>query len=540
MFLISKLLRAARTWLPRRNGPKTIRRSAVGVEHLDHRRLLSVNFTGNVATDFPATQQPGVVVFNSSNTPNIQHPIIPPNLQPYISTSGFDISEIRVSYDSTTDTMSVGFNQPPSGNPGQPGSVIAGDADNNGTAGTVNPAVEAAAPGFTDFYQLGGSDEMAAFLNFTGTNIPQVVAGYSPNAPAPTPTNPAPIKDYQVAQAIPNISNPAGIPSFGGILANYIGNVYLVQTPAHPNLEFSIVHFSQLYQLETGHAMTPNSVVGVGAFAGSLDDIGISDAFFPMSTFTVSQATQPTPTPTPTPTPSPCPPQSPTILVNPHEHRIIDTLHRDLIRVTVVGTSNFNVNDINPSTVTLNGVHAIAHVTRKVRRDEFPMATYVFVANQLNLPRGLDNVTLQGTLNNGQTKILSSNAVLNIPYAANVKGPLHSYMGGGTIYRALSKIEAKHPGTVAIPSSNAQAVSTSANRAPGAMAKVDVSYAPAIHSVGKRAAARAEAPRPVVSIPRAEAHANAAGTAPKLSVRLRHSMTDYLAHVDHRAAGRRK
>ncbi len=537
MFLISKLLRAARTWLPRRNGPKTTRRSAVGVEHLDHRRLLSVNFTGNVATDFPATQTPGVVVFNSSNTPNIQHPIIPPNLQPYIPVSGFDISEIRVSYDSTNDTLYVGFNQPPSGNPGQPGSVIAGDADDNGTAGTVNPAVEAAAPGFTDYYQLGGSDEMAAFLNFTGSNIPQVVAGYSPNAPSPTPTNPAPVKNYQVAQAIPNPSNPPGIPSFGGTLSNYIGNVYLVQTPAHPNLEFSIVHFSQLYQLETGHAMTPNSVVGIGAFAGSLDDIGVSDAFFPLNTFTVSQATEPV---SPTPTPTPCPPQSPTILVNPHEHRIADSLHRDLVRVTVLGTSNFNVNDINPSTVTLNGTHAIAHVTRKVRRDEFPMATYVFVADQLHLKKGLDNVTLQGTLNNGVTQILSSNAVLNIPYAANARGPLHAYMGGGTIYRALSKIEAKHPGTVAIPSSNAQAVSVSANRAPGALAKVDVSYAPRIHSAGKRAAARVEAPRQVVSIPRADAHAHAADATPRLSIRLRHSMTDYLAHVDHRAARGRK
>src|SRR5205823_14853113 len=125
------------------------------------------------ATDFPATQQPGVVVFNSSNTPNIQHPIIPPNLQPYINVSGFDLSEIRVSYDSTTDILSVGLNQPPSGNPGQPGPVIAGDADDNGNAGTVNPAVEAAAPGFTEFPALGGPEQMAAFLDFTGTGVPQ-------------------------------------------------------------------------------------------------------------------------------------------------------------------------------------------------------------------------------------------------------------------------------------------------------------------------------------------------------------------------------
>src|SRR5262249_29122092 len=145
--------------------------------------------------------------FNASNTPNIQHPIIPPNLQPFIPVNGFDISEIRVSYDSANDTLDIGLNQPPSGNSGQPGPVIAGDADDNGTAGTVNPAVEAAAPGFTDFSQMGASDEMAAFLDFTGTGVPQIVAGYSPIAPPATPTNPAPIKPYQVATAIPNSSN---------------------------------------------------------------------------------------------------------------------------------------------------------------------------------------------------------------------------------------------------------------------------------------------------------------------------------------------
>ena len=141
--------------------------------------------------------------------------------------------------------------------------------------------------------------------------------------------------------------------------------------------------------------------------------------------------------------------------------------------------------------MTLDGVHAVAHITRKVRRDEFPSATYVFVADQLHLPKGLNNVTLAGTLDNGVTTFVSSKAVLNIPYAASVKGPLHSYMGGGTIYKALSKIEAKHP-TVVIPSSNAKAVSQSANPAPGHLAKLKVSYAPVVHSTGKATEAVAD------------------------------------------------
>ena len=71
MYLFSRLFQAARAW--RNSGrPKTAKRSAVDVEQLDHRRLLSVNFSGNVATDFPATS-PGVVIFNSSNTRGLSH-----------------------------------------------------------------------------------------------------------------------------------------------------------------------------------------------------------------------------------------------------------------------------------------------------------------------------------------------------------------------------------------------------------------------------------------------------------------------------------
>jgi hypothetical protein len=512
MFLISKLLQAARTWRNRRKGAKTTRRSAIVVEQLDHRQLLSVNFTGNVATDFPATQKPGVVVFNSATTPNIQHPIIPPNLAPLIPVSGFDLSEIRVSYDSGTDTLSVGLNQPPSEQPGQPGPVIAGDADDNGTAGTVNPAVEAAAPGFTEFYQMGGSDEMAAFLDFTGSRIPQVVAGYSEIAPPATPTNPAPVKPYEVATAIPNPSNPMGIPSFGPVLSNFIGNVYLVQTPAHPSLEFSIVHFSQLYQMETGKPLKPNSVIGIGAFAGSLDDIGISDAFFPDSFFKLSQATLPGIS-------------SPTIYVNPHEHRIIDTDHRDLIRVSILGTSGFDVRQIIPISVTLDGVHAVAHITREVRRNEFPIATYVFVANQLSLPPGLNTVTLAGSLTDGMT-FQSSREVLNIPDSARIRGTLPHYLGSGSVYGKLSKLEARFPTTVPISTAGSVAVTTSADSMARGLAKLKVHYTPKVSAVPK-AAQRTEVPRPVVSIHRRDA---AAEPNSKIPTRLRHSMGDYLDH----------
>ena len=111
MSLFSRLLQTVHSWRRRRVGPRTSKRAAVAMEHLDHRQLLSVNFTGNVTTDFPSSEQNnGVAILNDPN--NIQ-PVIPQVLQKYVYVSGFDISQLRVTYDSTTDTLNVGINQPP-------------------------------------------------------------------------------------------------------------------------------------------------------------------------------------------------------------------------------------------------------------------------------------------------------------------------------------------------------------------------------------------------------------------------------------------
>ena len=509
------------------------------MEQLDHRQLLSVNFTGIVQNDFPASQSPGVVVLPFNASASVQQPAIPitPPALRLIHVSGFAIQDIRVSYDSTNDTLYIGLNAASSGNTGQPGEVIAGDSDDNGNSATVNPAIPAIVVETslradhpvrqTSWTRpMGGSEYMAAFLDFTGSGNPQVVAGFSARPGRPTPTNPTPGKPYRGGGG--QYLQSRGLPAFGAPLPQFTGTVYLVQnSPNAPNLEFSITHFSQLYQMETGQALTSTSVVGIGGFAGSLDDTGIGELTFFRTAGQHRRRGQPDSDANPQPI-STCPPQSPVIFVNPHEHRIIDTLHRDLIRVTIEGTSGFNVNDINPSTVTLDGVHAVAHITRKTQRDEFPFATYVFVADQLNLPPGLDNVTLSGTLNNGVTQFSSTTAVLNIPNSGSrVFGRLHGYMGGGSIYHALSKIEAKHPGTVAIPSSSATAVSVSKNPNASGVAKLKVSYSPVLTASPSKSSAKAhvETPRQVISIKRAEKDAEPSSKLPTL---LRHSLSEHL------------
>ncbi len=169
-----------------------------------------------------------------------------------------------------------------------------------------------------------------------------------------------------------------------------------------------------------------------------------------------------------------------------------------MVRVTVFGTSGFDVTTINPKTVELDGVHAIARVLRKVRRDEFVNETFVFPANQLSQSPGLFNnlpATLTGNTYSG-VPFASSKAVLNIPHSARLFGQLHRYMGGGTIYKALAKAERRNPSIpISLSSTPEQAVNYNLN--PTGNASINVNYTPVLRGVRKD---QTEAARPVVSI----------------------------------------
>ncbi len=485
MSLFARLLQAVRSWRRRRGGPKTIRYAGITMEQLDHRQLLSVNFTGNVPVEFPATQVPGVVVL--PDNPSVTHPAIPPNLQPLVRVSGFDISGIRVSYSPFDDTLSIGLDQPQSLN--HPGEVIAGDSDNNGNSGTVNPFVAAAAlPAmFLDPPDWGGSKSLGAFIDFTGSGVAQIVAGFSPVPPAPIPTDPTPPKPYEVAYAIP--APPGSTPAFGTELPQFEGNVYTNNSIAHPNLEFSIKDFSQLYELETGKTLNASSVIYIGGFGGSGEDNGIGEAFFPEQPVSIGAAQLP----------NTCPPASPPILINPHEHRGIDTSHRDLVRVYVQGTSGFDVTTINPATVSLDGASPIAHFTRHFPHSEFPVATYVFVGSDIHLPAGYTTATFTAQTYSGQ-QITSSKQVLNIPFSAKVPGRLHSLMDKGSVYPGLRRLETTNPGAVTLgnttqPLSASVKVNLTSNAAIG---NLRVSYRDQVSTTGTTTPVAL--PRTVVSL----------------------------------------
>jgi hypothetical protein len=518
MNLISKLLQAALAGRRvKEGGRKTRTRSAIAVEQLDHRQLLSVNFTGNVTNDFLATKRPGVVVISSLNTKvsHPQFPIAPPAyaipLKNDVQLSGFDLSEIRVSYDKADDTLSIGLNQPP--NPkNPPNSVIAADADNNGNSGVVGSVVSNLAMMFGQNFQewpgLGGPQEMAAFLSLNpaaiGSMTPEVVAGFPL---MPPPGQDTPPKAFEVAQVVNGV--PGEAPMFDQTNPVYplnAGNVYLVNSSAHPNLEFGIKNFSLLYQAVTGSPLTPQSEIAVGAFAGSHADGGIGQAFIQEFAFPLSEATVPPPTT-----------QSPYILINPHEHRFIDTMHNDLIRVTIFGTSGFHVKNIVPSSVRLDGVSAEAYVVRKFKRDEFRNATYFFNAKELNgiQPRGLDFATLTGMTTDGAA-FESAKKVLNRPYLA---GRWHKYKRGGSIQEALLRLVHRHP-KFNLSGSSLEVPVVSPRPEVRSKAPVTVNYTPAIGSRSREERTNA---RPMVSIPRLAAHEH--HNVPR---RLRHSLNDHL------------
>jgi hypothetical protein len=392
MSLFKTLIQAVEAWRRRPSGQRTTRRAGVALEQLDHRRLLSVNFTGNVATDFPATQIPGVVVI--PDNPSVVHPLVPPIISPLVKVSGLDISGIRLSYDAVDDILSVGLEQPLSQQPLHPGPVIAGDTDNNGNSATVDPLVQSLEPQFKDFADLGGSETMGAFLSLTPDGLPTVVAGVGNETGGS--------KFYQVAEAVVNPMMPNAIPGFGTTLPQNTGNVYLVNDPAHPNFEFAINHFSQLFTTETGHILTPDTTFKVGAFGNSNDDDGISEAFFPGQPVRFGDLIAP----------PPCPPQSPPILINPHSHRHINTAHQTLIRVNIFGTSGFDVTKIEPNTVRLGGASPVFNFTRNINRDEWPDATFVFRGTDVNLPPGVVEAEVTGQLSDGST-FESSEEVFN-------------------------------------------------------------------------------------------------------------------------------
>ncbi len=387
MNLLRTLLNACRSWRRRPGGPRTRKRSDIRMEPLDHRRLLAVNFTGNAILDIPDTTAPGTVILQDSTV----LPIRNPQLAELIKVSGFDINGIRMRYTPDDDVLSVAIQQPLNQKTDPQFPVIAGDADNNGNGGTVSPAVRQVQPLFMDFPNLGGSETMGIFIDLNNDGRPDVVAG--------VPNTPGAGKFFTVADAVVS-SDPVEAmntaPTFGTPLPSHTGYSFLRDTDReHGAFEFQITGFSALYKEKTGIDLRTDTIIQVGAFAGSNDDF-IDEEL--VRAQPVNFGVVP-----PTPPPDVCPPLSPPVLINPHQHRHVNTAHPGYVRVSIFGTSGFDVNRILPESVRFGGAAPVAHFTRNIDRDEFLDVTYVFVGNQITLPPGQSLAHVTGLYNDAAT-----------------------------------------------------------------------------------------------------------------------------------------
>lgn len=209
-----------------------------------------INFTGNVANDFPQVPGNGVVIYNNPMGPVA----LDPTLVAKGFVSGWGVKDIRFSYDKATDQLSVGFNT----------YGIAGDADGNGNPGTADPFT--ASKFGNDLPNFGGHKSITLALaadspsDSTKSGTPVIVAGI----PSDKPAGVSGIADFQVARYLDQGRGLAN--SYGTKLLTSTGTLAFNPDAAHPGFEFFISNFSKIPGLD------PTKGIWVSAFAGADDD----------------------------------------------------------------------------------------------------------------------------------------------------------------------------------------------------------------------------------------------------------------------------
>jgi hypothetical protein len=205
----------------------------------------TVTFTGNVTVDFNSTA-PGILTIpDPGGVGDVGLPANAPNG----TISGWDMMDLRLTYNATTDILYVGINT----------FGICGDADGDGNPGGTS-AWLAAGLG-TDTPNLSGTESIAVYFDLNQDGTFDVVAGVSDSTD---------ITGFTVATFSGSPFYPAG--AFGSALPSHTGSYYANPSAAAPDFEFTILNFSTLPGQDT-------SLGGfsVGAFMGSLQDDGIGE-----------------------------------------------------------------------------------------------------------------------------------------------------------------------------------------------------------------------------------------------------------------------
>jgi hypothetical protein len=220
-----------------------VRTSVIAIALLAARSVSAgpITFTGNVANDFNPQTTPGVVTITDSIHENDPVHIAQPSWMSQSGlVSGWNIKDVALYYNASTDTMYVGVNT----------YGVAGNVDGNGTPGTPDPRLTQA--GGTDPANFGGDKAMVVgFAPLTGTYnptslpTPVIVAGVSGDKPAQTGPG---LDGFNVTKYVGG-TTPGTInllTGMGQTLTAGMGNLAFDPSLAHPGFEFTITNFSKL------------------------------------------------------------------------------------------------------------------------------------------------------------------------------------------------------------------------------------------------------------------------------------------------------
>ena len=245
---------------------RVIRISVATLVLLGVRPALSapIILTGNVESDFAKTN-PNVRITPVSSNP------LSAGVSPFIPAngwvSGWAITDVRTSYDQTTDTMYVGVDTFKNASGAQ---AIVGDADGNGNAGQASPQMAAA--GGVDSPHLGGHKSVTiAFApnglsGFSQPGTPVVVAG----VPADKSQSGPGLDGFNVAGY--RIVNGGIEYNYGATLTNNLGTLAFDPSAQHPGFEFTIKNFTKV------PGLNPKDGYWIGLYAGTTDDVVVGES----------------------------------------------------------------------------------------------------------------------------------------------------------------------------------------------------------------------------------------------------------------------
>ncbi|MCK5740114.1 hypothetical protein KAH55_13075, partial [bacterium] len=220
--------------------------------------IAQVSLNGNVENDFNATYSIRIAD-NTGPQPDVA---LPGNFPPGTQT-GWEMSEVRFYYDADTDRLYVGINS----------DWIVGDVDGDGDPAASRTELQNNAG--SDVANLGNGEMVSVYFDIDQNGTYDLNAGVSRSAD---------YSGFTVCRFSGSASNPGE--AFGAAVPYHQGSVSPNPSPAAPDFEFYIAHFSET---ATTLGLTDANPLefSINAFMGSGVDDGIGEDFLRLTPVSV-------------------------------------------------------------------------------------------------------------------------------------------------------------------------------------------------------------------------------------------------------------